>query len=121
MRLFDIHSDLPIVLSPDVPEAVMLAAWDLQRDLQRISGQTGFPLVSGCGGRCIRVETVPGEAPEHYTVTVGDNCITVTGSDVLGTVYGIYAVSTRLLGVLPVHRLIDRFPEQRQQLDIRRR
>lgn len=117
MRLFDIHSDLPIVLSPDVPEAVMLAAWDLQRDLQRISGQTGFPLVSGCSGRCIRIETIPAKAAEHYTVTVAD-CITVTGSDTLGTVYGIYAVSTRLLGVLPLHRLIDRFPAQRQQLDI---
>jgi len=118
MRLFDARSDLSIVLHQDTPEAIMLAAWDLQRDLRSLSGKDGFPLVSGCSGRCIRVETVPGEAPEHYTVTVGDNCITVTGSDVLGTVYGIYAVSTRLLGVLPVHRLIDRFPEQRQQLDL---
>lgn len=117
MKLFDTHSDLPIVLSPDAPEAVVLAARDLQRDLQSISGQAGFAIVSQAIGRCIRVETRPGEKLEHYTVTVADS-ITVTGSDTLGTVYGIYAVSTRLLGVLPVHRLIDRFPAQRQQLDI---
>jgi len=118
MKLFDRSGDIAIVLSPDAPEAVFLAAKDLQRDLRRISGQAGFPIIHKHCDRCIRILPASGGEPEGYTVTVDEQGICVAGADTLGTVYGVYAISTRLLGVLPVHLWIDRFPETREQMHL---
>lgn len=105
MLLFDKTTTAEICLRTDAP-AVRLAALDLQRDLRRLSGQaTGFPF--SVAGQ-IEIRTVPGE-PESYTVEVG-TCVSITGGDVLGTIYGIYAFCDRCLGILPVHRLVDVFP-----------
>lgn len=116
MKLFDKSQDISIVLAPDAPDAVRLAAKDLQRDLRKLSGKIGFPITHNVCERCIRVLTVPGGEPESYTVTVDDSGICVVGADTLGTVYGIYAISTKLLGVLPVWNMTDLFPEKREQL-----
>ena len=45
MRLFDARSDLSIVLHQDTPEAIMLAAWDLQRDLRSMDQKMNVVLI----------------------------------------------------------------------------
>ena len=119
LTVFNKQYELPIVLEENAAEAVRLAAQDLQRDLRRISGHLeGFPVVTACEDAAIRVQTQNGGPAESYTVTVSENGILVEGCDVLGTVYGIYAVSTQLLGVVPVHRVTDLFPEVREELTL---
>ena len=106
MLLFDRNCSAGIQLKTD-QEAVRLAALDLQRDLRRLADQPeGFGF-SDCGSILISVED--GEA-ESYTVTVGQQ-VQIVGGDALGAVYGIYAFARRCLNILPVHRLVDVFPE----------
>lgn len=117
VTVFNKQYELPIVLEENVAEAVCLAALDLQRDLRRISGHSeGFSVVTAWDGAAIRVRTQAVGSAESYTVTVSEEEILVEGCDVLGTVYGIYAVSTQLLGVLPVHRVTDLFPKAQEEL-----
>lgn len=113
MLLFDKTTTVSICLKTDA-QAVGLAAMDLQRDLRRLSGQTeGFPFSSA--GE-IEIRILPGE-PESYTVEVGDRVV-ITGADVLGTVYGIYAFCDRCLDVLPMHRLVDVFPQAMERMEV---
>lgn len=113
MLLFDKATTAEISLHTDAP-AVRLAARDLQRDLRRLSGQAeGFPF-SEAGQ--IEIRTVPGE-PESYSVEVGARVV-ITGGDTLGTIYGIYAFCDRCLGILPVHRLVDVFPQTVSSLEL---
>ena len=120
MKLFDLCSDTRIHLPEGAGEAVVLAARDLQRDLRRLSGRTsGFETVSGGACRGGIVVEISGEgACEAYTVEVAADRVLIRGSDVLGTVFGIYAFSTKCLGILPVHRLVDRFPAPRETLEV---
>ena len=117
MRLFDTGYCSSISVEATAAEPVLLAVQDLRRDLCRISGQqNAFPLVSSNCDAGVIIRTVAGGEPEAYTVCIEEDRVLITGSDVLGTVYGIYAFSNRCLGVLPTHRFIDIFPESRQSM-----
>lgn len=120
MKLFDRQNDIEIQLSPNADEAVRLAAADLQQDLRRLSGHAdGFPVTqTGTDTRAIVIETVAEDALEAYTVNVEDECVHIVGTDILGTVYGIYAFATKCLGILPMAKLIDVFPTPREELHL---
>ena len=119
MKLFDKNQDVYIIIENDTDEAVRLAAIDLQRNLCQLSGKTdGFNIVNGdhqCG---IFIKTVENGAHEAYTVNVDENKVTIVGSDILGTVFGIYAFATNCLGILPVYRLVDLFPKTREEMEL---
>ena len=112
MRIFDKEYDIAIILEENTDEAIYLAAKDLQNNLRRLSGKKGgFDIVynnKGCG---IYIKTLPTEETEAYTVSVTSDSIFITGTDTLGTVYGIYAFATKCLNILPVYRLVDLFPK----------
>lgn len=117
MQLFSKDHTCAIVAEKNLSEAVLLAAQDLQRDLRRISGQPGgFAMVSS--GQGIRIQTLVDGREEAYRIEITENDISITGSDVLGTVFGIYAFSTHFLKVVPVHRLVDLFPESRETMTL---
>lgn len=119
MKLFDKNQDVYIIIEHDTDEAVRLAAIDLQRNLCQLSGKTdGFNIVNGdhqCG---IFIKTVENEEHEAYTVNVDENKVVIVGSDILGTVFGIYAFATNCLGILPVYRLVDLFPKTREEMEL---
>ena len=93
MKLFTKGHTCPIVTDSALPQAVLLAARDLQRDLRRLSGQPqGFAIVSS--GQGIRIQAAADGREEAYRIEITEDSITITGSDVLGTVFGIYAFST---------------------------
>ena len=119
ITVFDKNFDLPIVLEAN-DDPIVLAVRDLQRDLRKVSGhKEGFSIVAEASGAAIRVRVAAGEGvSEGYTVTVADVGILVEGYDVLGAVYGVYAVSTKILDVLPVHRVTDLFPAERERLAV---
>lgn len=116
MLVFSQEYTAPIVLQENACKAIRLAALDLQRDLRRLSGRSnGFGLTHiDAGG--IRILTVPGGEAEAYSVCVDGTYVHITGTDVLGTIYGIYAFSQQCLGILPMHAFIDVFPDTQQSL-----
>lgn len=118
LKLFCGNDTLPIILPADASEAVRLAAEDLQRDLRYLSGQkNGFEILSvPYGGPSITVKTDGEGVSESYTVSVTDRGVTVSGADVLGTVYGIYAFSERVLGFSPTHLWTELMPEVRETM-----
>lgn len=117
MTLFDRENDISIVLEPDVEEAVVLAASDLQRDLRKLSGKDdGFAIRSEGGGRGIYIRTIPQGEAESYTVSIEEEKILIVGADVLGTVFGIYAFATKCLHIQPMHLLVDLFPEKMEEM-----
>ncbi len=118
MLLFNHSSDITICLTKDAPDAVRLAARDLQRDLRRLAGrENGFPVVSEASSPCVTVETAVGET-ESYSVSVDERGVHIVGGDTLGTVFGIYAFEHKCLGILPVWRVTDVFPKTRDRLEL---
>lgn len=120
MLLFDRSCTIGILVDAAAPEPVRLAAADLQRDLRRLAGRDdGFALLpDGVDAHAIHITTEAGDTPEGYTVRVGEEGVSITGTDTLGTVFGIYAFSTHCLGVLPLHRMIDCFPAARAAMTL---
>ena len=120
MKLFDKNLDIQIVLEPNAPTAICLAAADLQKNLRQLSGQAdGFAITNVCfDSRAIRISTKETDAIEAYTVSVEKQQVQITGSDLLGTVFGVYAFATRCLGILPVYRMTDVFPAQTDALEL---
>jgi len=50
---------------------------------------------------------------------VDDEKVVITGSDILGTIYGIYAFATTCLHIMPTYRMTDVFPEKRENLELK--
>lgn len=119
MNLFSKQCDTSIVLEPGADEAIRLAAEDLQGNLRRLSGRScGFDIVEGGEERGIFVKTSGEGAFETYTVSVEADRVTIVGADMLGTIFGIYAFATKCLGISPVYRLTDLFPETVERLTL---
>ncbi|MDZ8117540.1 glycosyl hydrolase 115 family protein [Pontiella agarivorans] len=96
-------------------EAVDYAVTAFEKDLQR---KLGFP--------------VPGEATGHFTfrisrdwkafdrhrIKVSDSGVTITGSDELGLIHGIYSFSEDVLGIDPCIYFTGIVPERVRTLDV---
>ena len=108
---------ITIYVSPDDERGVMLAAQNLQRDLQTVTGAdvtfttqpAGASIVIGTVGT---VDAVGELAPqltgktEMYILDARNGCLTIAGSDRRGTIYGIYELS-RQAGVSPWYYWAD--------------
>lgn len=117
MRLFESAYDAPIILEENANEAIQLAARDLQSNLRRLSDKDrGFNITVSKSKNGIFIKTVCQDEPEAYHVSVEGDRVTIIGSDVLGTVFGIYAFATRCLHISPVYRLVDLFPKSTGKL-----
>ena len=121
-ELFANHRTTSIVLSSHADECVRLAAHDLRENLLSLSGKTdGFSIVTKTLDHAITVQTAPAAIPRHregYTVKVTESGVIITGCDALGTVYGIYAFATNCLGIDPLYRFTDIFPETRECMEL---
>lgn len=120
MKLFDRLENVNIVLKSGADEAIQLAAADLQSNLRDLSGiEDGFSTVNDCADVAgIYIHTQPSDEAESYAVCVDDEKVLITGSDTLGTVYGIYAFATNCLNITPTYRLTDVFPKQMESLEL---
>ena len=119
MIVFDKQHDLPIIVKKDIDEAILLAVKDLQRNLRDLSGkQDGFEIVNDVLLPGIYVELIHSNDAESYGIKILKDRILITGSDVLGTVYGVYAFATKCLQIQPVYRLVDLFPAQKESLEL---
>ena len=114
-ELFSGRNTVNIVLPADAEPCVVLAAADLRRDLLLVSGKSeGFDIVTGDDAPAIVIETGTCCAcafPEGYTVEVSEQGARIVGFDALGTVFGIYAFSTKCLGMDPLYFFTDITPK----------
>lgn len=98
--------------------AVRAALSDVRENLLRLSGKTeGFAICPDAGQITVSLDPRIG-APEAYCITVGEAAVEIIGSDVLGTVYGVYALATKLLGIDPLYRFTELFPATRTEMDL---
>ena len=120
MKLFDYANDVKIVCEKAIEEAIRLAVLDLQKNLRGLSKKKHeFPIINETlDSPAIYIQTKPLGEPESYEVCVDDEKVLITGSDVLGTIYGIYAFATQCLHIMPTYRLTDIFPEQREYMEL---
>lgn len=120
MAKFELVSALGISIPAHAPEALRLAAEDLAKDIQIVTGEAVKPVftdvVAEWDGIVIRVapKEFPGDAVENYRLHSEEgNRLFIDGSDLRGAIFGIYAFSADWLHVpsdylwtqLPVRRL----------------
>lgn len=101
----------PIVLPPDAPEVVKIAARDLAADIATVSGIKPEALAATPADKNRpRVELVfaPDLAGrwEAFQLSAGSNVLTIAASDRRGLAFGIYEISRRI-GVSPWHWWAD--------------
>lgn len=119
MLIFDKNRDIKLVIEANADKAILLAVYDLQKNLRQLSGRLdGFCVTTQNNGCGIIVKTIASDEIEAYTVTVESQRVLITGSDTLGTVFGVYAFATRCLNILPVYRLVDIFPKTTERFEI---
>ena len=119
MLIFDQDRDIKLVVEANADKAILLAVYDIQKNLRQLSGKPdGFDVTTD-GHNGIIVKTIASEEIESYTVTVESKRVLITGSDTLGTVFGVYAFATRCLNILPVYRLVDVFPETTDRFELK--
>jgi len=106
-----------IVLTGDETEPVQLAVQDLIRDVEKITGKTlGTANRKMPGQVAVFIQTKVGSVPEQFELNVRDGDLYITGTNPLGTVFGIYHFAEQYLGVDPMYFWNDRAPQKRAVL-----
>ncbi len=100
-----------IILPPDAPEVVKIAAGNLADDIAAVSGKKPELLAAAPTDKNrARVELVLGADLagkwEAFRISATPGVLTITGSDRRGLAYGIYEISRRI-GVSPWHWWAD--------------
>ena len=137
-QLFHQTAMAPVCHDPGEKLCVTRALEDLSRDLQAVSGRnpqirSGLPRVSdGCvivgtltnpgfsgylRDQRVEIAEIAGKW-EQYTICVRNGTLVIAGSDERGTMWGIYELSRRYLGVDPLYLWTDHVPLRRESVDI---
>jgi len=139
------QSTAAILVPPDEPECVLLAAEDLAADVQRITGRRPAVVrdASQTGGSCVLLATVdrpasaelierlePGLAEQlrgkweafrvvslDKTLGSAKRVLLIAGSDPRGTMFGLYTFCEEFLGVDPLYFWASFPPQRRERLE----
>ena len=126
-RFFDRESAADLYLFPGEDECVSLAACDLFRDMESVSGhpmkQVEKPLEDKCtlllgtlsNPACaswavengVSTQDIAGKWEHYLLQTLDDHTLVILGSDPRGTMWGIYDLSRRYLHVDPLYLWTD--------------
>jgi hypothetical protein len=120
MKLFCKGESAKIVLDGINDKAVLIAAKDLQNNLRDMSGRSdGFHIGREVSKNAIIIRNVEQGEAESYIVKVEKDGVSISGSDILGTVYGIYAFATHCLGIDPMYHFTDLFPSVQEEFTLK--
>jgi Glycosyl hydrolase family 115 len=126
-----VNSSTTILLDSGQPVPIRLAAQDLAADMEKVFGTA--PKIVASESQMGTVSIVLGDenpgvapadhdsAPEAFSITSGGSrpqVIRLAGSDVRGTLYGIYQFSQHYLGVDPMYYWTDHEPARHSSLPI---
>jgi hypothetical protein len=112
----------PIIVPPDAPEVVKIAARDLAADIAAVTGTTPEVLTVKPAADRPRVELVlspPDLAGrwEAFRLSATADVLTVAGADARGLAYGLYDISRRI-GISPWHWWADVPAPRRPELHL---
>ena len=122
MLLFEDNHSISICVKTDNPY-VLLAVEDLRADFLRVSHLSVAPTIVGQeedGCLIIKDNSCKG-APlqdESFTITCDGKRITISANTYLGTLWGIYTFSEKVLGVQPCYLFNDLAVEKRSRLEV---
>jgi hypothetical protein len=97
--------------------AIDLALVDLAADLERVLGVRGVRVAPGDADIVVQVDPRL-DGIERWRIAISPDRITISGSDLLGVVHGIYAFSERALGVDPLWFWKGMPPERKERLSL---
>ncbi|MGA9882773.1 MAG: glycosyl hydrolase 115 family protein [Candidatus Acidiferrales bacterium] len=129
-----LNGSVTILVSPQQPGPVDLAAKDLASDMRKVFGtepkvvssqQEAGPVTIVVGDEATGAPADHSSAAEAFSITAGSaiwdsghttRVIRLAGSDMLGTIYAIYQFSQRYLGVDPMYYWTDHEPARRNSI-----
>ena len=121
MKIFDKKSTIKIVLK-NKNQFVSLAAEDLLRDISLASVSGISPEISDSGeGIIIEENTRPDLEPiddESFSIKCYVNSIIISAPTYLGSMWGIYTLSEKILGISPCYLFDGLRPQKREKLDV---
>ena len=121
MKIFDKKSTIKIVLK-NKNKFVSLAAEDLLRDISLASVSGISPEISESGeGIIIEENTRPDLEPiddESFSIKCYVNSIIISAPTYLGSMWGIYTLSEKILGISPCYLFDGIRPQKREKLDV---
>ena len=119
MKIFDSKSAIKIILK-NKDRFVSLAAEDLLRDISLVSASGIFPEICESGeGIVIEENTRPDLDPisdEGFSIKCDGNNLVISAPTYLGSMWGIYTLSERLLGISPCYLFDGIMPQKREEL-----
>lgn len=135
-KTFLLNGNVRLLVNPNQPGPVKLAAKDLASDLQKVFGekttiitseQEAGPVTIVVGDEASGAAADHASAPEAFSITTGEgvwdggrhvHVIRLSGSDMLGTIYAIYQFSQQYLGVDPMYYWTDHEPAHRSSIPL---
>ena len=94
---------------------VRLAVEDLARDFEWVLGRRATIVNGAAGTIIVRIDPAV-QGPERYRIQIAEDRVTISGSDALGAIYGIYRFSQEFLGVDPYWFWKDVRPARRKEI-----
>lgn len=120
MKIFDEKSAIKIILK-NKNRFVSLAAEDLSRDISLVSVSGNSPEMCESGeGIVIEENTRPDLDPiddESFSIKCDGNKVIISAPTYLGSMWGIYTLSEKLLGISPCYLFDGIIPQKRERLD----
>lgn len=122
MLLFEDNHSISICVKTDNPY-VLLAVEDLRADFLRVSHLSVAPTIVGQEeDGCLIIEDNSCKGTplqdESFTITCDGKRITISANTYLGTLWGIYAFSEKVLGVQPCYLFNDLAIEKKSRLEV---
>ena len=106
-----------IVVPKTETEAVKSAVNDLVSDVKKITGETlKIVSVKPQNQPFVYIQTIQGIQEETYRIQTRKNTLAITGSNEMGTVFGIYHFTEHYLGIDPMYFWNDRRPKKQSVL-----
>lgn len=112
--LVGMKSQATIVVNRNASQPVRLAIQDLISDIEKVTGRKlKITDQKVEGTTALYVQTVSNGLTEQYSIRIHHGNASITGSDDLGTVFGIYYFAEKYLGIDPMYFWSDRTPSMR--------
>ena len=122
MRIFDNRSVIKLILE-NKNQYVRLAALDLARDISRVSAAGSMPEICESGNGIIIAENTRDDIDpiddESFSIVCDGEAVKISAPTYLGTLWGIYTFSERILGIAPTFLWDDIAPQKHEKIDVK--
>jgi hypothetical protein len=122
MRIFDNRSVIKLILE-NKNQYVRLAALDLARDISHVSAVGSMPEICESGNGIIIAENTRDDIDpiddESFSIVCDGEAVKISAPTYLGTLWGIYTFSERILGIAPTFLWDGIAPQKHEKIDVK--